>query len=225
MRVRCPRRAAEPRTPPRAGAAGFTLIEMLAVMLILAILVGVLVVQLRDTEGAARVQIAKQLLAKVESTVRNYQNDNGSAPSSSFQPAQEVANDGLNVGNEALVVALWSKKYEAGGLLADLRDGLVNTDGDRSPKQLTDFDTRELLEIPDPWDNPIAYIERADYDETSRRYLTLDGETGEQVESIPLAFKNASTGQFYSAQGFQLISAGPDGRFGTEDDITPFERK
>jgi len=216
-------------TPARAAARnrarGFTLIEMLAVMLILSILVAVLVVSLRDTEEAARAQMARQLLAKVESSVRNYQNENGAAPPSSFVPGQEVGNDGLNVGVEALVVALWSKKYEAGGLLADLRDGLVNTDSDRSAKQLTDFETRELLEIPDPWNNPIAYIERSDYGQQNRRYLTIDGETGEDVETVPVAFKNASTGQYYSAQGFQLISAGPDGRFGTEDDITPFERE
>jgi prepilin-type N-terminal cleavage/methylation domain-containing protein len=209
--------------PPRTRS-GFTLIELLAVLLILSILVAVLVVQLRDTEGAARLQTARQLLAKLEASIKSYQNDNGAAPASSFVPAQEVANDGLNVGIEALVVALWSKKYEAGGLLADVRDGLVNTDNDRSSKQLTDFESRDLLEIPDPWENPVAYIERADYDLSNRRYLTIDPETGEEIESVPLAFKNKTTGQFYSAQGFQLISAGPDGRFGTEDDVTPFER-
>jgi prepilin-type N-terminal cleavage/methylation domain-containing protein len=210
---------------PDIRRAGFTLIELLAVLLILTILVSVLVVQLRDSEGAARVQVAKQLLYKLASAVESYANDSGGAPPSSFVPAQEVANDGLNVGIEALVVALWSRKYEAGGLLADVRDALINSDGDSSPKQLTDFDTRALLEIPDPWGNPVAYIERADYPLANRRYLTVDPETGEEVESVPVAFKNPTTGQYYSAQGFQLISPGPDGRFGTEDDVTPFERE
>ena len=205
--------------------AGFTLIELLTVILILSILVGVLVYNLRDAEGAARSNMAQQLLAKVEAAVKSYVNEQGGAPPSSFVTGQEMGNDGLNVGIEALVVALWSRKYEAGGLLADVRDALVNTDGDSSPKKLTDFDTRELLEIPDPWGNPIAYIERADYGQTNRRYLTYDAETGEAVESTPVAFKNAKTGQHYAAQGFQLISAGPDGRFGTEDDITTFDRE
>jgi prepilin-type N-terminal cleavage/methylation domain-containing protein len=206
-------------------SAGFTLIEILAVLLILTLLAGIMIVQLSDTEGAARVKMAEQLLAKVEAAVKSYQNDNGAAPPSSFAPAQEVANDGTNVGIEALVVALWSKKYEAGGLLADVRDQLVNVDGDRSTKQLTDFETRELLEIADPWQNPIAYIERGDYSQGNLRYATVDGETGEVVESVPTAYKNAATGQYYSAQGFQLISAGPDGRFGTEDDVTAFKRE
>lgn len=209
---------------PPSRAAGFTLIELLAVLLILSILVGVLVTQLRDAEGAARVQMATTDLAKLEAAVRSYASENGGAPPSSFQAGQEVANDGANVGIEALVVALWSKKYEAGGLLEDVRDKLVNTDGDRSTKQLTDFGNRDLLEIPDPWGNPLAYIEHADYDLGNRRYLTIDLETGQETESVPLAFKNKSTGQYYSPNGFQLISAGPDGVFGTEDDITTFDR-
>lgn len=205
-------------------SAGFTLIEILTVLLILAILVAVLVTQLRDSESAVRSQVAAQQLGMLESAIASYQNENGRAPPSSFEPGQEVGNDGLNVGNEALVVALWSKNYEAGGLLADMRDKLVNTDGDRSTKQLTDFETRDLLEIVDPWDNPIAYIERSDYGQTNRRYLTYDPD-GQSLETVPLPFKNPTTGQFYNAQTFQLISAGPDGRFGTEDDITTFERE
>lgn len=210
---------------PRAPRAGFTLIELLAVLLILSILVAVLVYNLKDATDAAKVQTARQLLAKLESAAKSYQNEFGSAPPSSFRPEQEVANDGLNVGIEALVVALWSKKYEAGGLLPDVRDQLINTDGDRSSKQLTDFDTRDLLEVADPWQNPVAYLERADYALTNRRYLTYGVEDGQEIESVPTAFKNPATGQFYSAQGFQFISAGPDGRFGTEDDITAFERQ
>ena len=200
------------------------MIELLAVLLIISILVVVMITNLRDAEGTAKIEIARQRLAQLGGAVTSYQNENGAAPPSSFLPGQEVANDGLNVGIEALVVTLWSKKYEAGGLLADVRDKLINSDGDRSTKQLTDFDTRDLLEIPDPWENPIAYIEKSDYALTNRRYTTID-ETGAQVESVPLAFKNATTGQYYSALGFQLISAGPDGRFGTEDDVTSFQRE
>src|SRR5687768_364575 len=125
-------------------SAGFTLIELLAVLLILSILVGILVVSLRDTEAAARTKVAEQQLMTLESAITHYMNEFGGAPPSSFLPAQEVGNDGTNVGNEALVAALWSKKYEAGGLLADVRDQLVNTDGDRSTKQITDFETRDL---------------------------------------------------------------------------------
>jgi len=210
---------------PAARSAGFTLIELLAVLLILSILVYVLITNLRDAEGTAKLEIARQGLSQLGAAVNSYQSENGAAPPSSFVPGQEVANDGTNVGIEALVVTLWSNKYEAGGLLNDVRDKLINSDGDRSSKQLTDFATRDLLEISDPWGNPIAYIEKSDYALTNRRYLTTESENGAQVESVPLAYKNAATGQYYAALGFQLISAGPDGRFGTEDDVTSFQRE
>ena len=194
-------------------------------LLILSILIYVLVTNLRDAEGAGKIQVARTRLRLLEGAIEDYQHEFGNAPPSSFVPGQEVPNDGLNVGNEALVVAFWSKKYEAGGLLGDIRDELINSDGDRSTKQLTDFDTRELLEIPDPWGNPIAYIERSDYVLTNRRYSTLEVDSDQPVESVPLAYKNPTTGQYYAANGFQLISAGPDGRFGTEDDVTNFDRQ
>jgi prepilin-type N-terminal cleavage/methylation domain-containing protein len=204
---------------------GFTLIELLAVILILSILVGVLLVSLRDGERGVKMKTTQQLLAKLGSAAESYRNDKGSAPPSSFQAGQEVGNDGLNVGIEAFVVALWSNKYDAGGLLPDEPDRMINNDEDNSTKQLTDFEKRGLLEIPDAWGSPIAYIERSDYALTNRRYRTFDADTGEQIDAVVVAFKNATTGQYYSAQGFQFISAGPDCVFGTEDDITAFDRE
>lgn len=208
----------------RRARAGFTLVELLAVILILSILVWALTKGLFEAAGATKLQTTRQLLAKLGAAAEHYQREMGKYPPSSFEPGQEVANDGRNVGIEAYVVAMFSKKFEAGGLLEDVRDSLVNTDADSSPRQLTDFATRELLEVPDSWGNPVAYIERSDYTATNRRYLTLDAEASEEVESVPVPYKNARTGQFYAAQTFQFISAGEDGRFGTDDDITAFER-
>ena len=208
----------------RRARAGFTLVELLAVILILSILVWALTKGLFDAMGATKRQTTEQLLAKLGAAAEHYQREEGKYPPSSFEPGQEVGNDGRNVGIEAFVVALFSNKFEAGGLLEDVRDTLVNTDADSSPRQLTDFATRELLEVPDAWDNPVAYIERTDYSATNRRYLTLEAKTSEEQESAPVPFKNARTGQFYAAQTFQFISAGEDGRFGTDDDVTTFDR-
>ncbi len=205
--------------------AGFTLIELLAVILILGILAAILVTQLGGAEEQAKVQQTRGLIGQLEGAIDHYDNEFGSHPPSSFTPDQEVTNDGQNVGAEALVVALWSRKWNAGGLLEREKDALVNSDGDTSPRQLTDFGNRQLFEIPDSWGNPIAYIERADYGVTGREYATYDGETGAADSSTAAPFKNVRTGLFYRADSFQLISAGPDGRFGTEDDITTFDRE
>ena len=205
------------------ASGGFTLIELLAVILIIAILATVLVTQLGEAEGAARVQNTRRQMAMLEAAIDAFTNENGSCPASSFTAKQGVQNDGDNVGAEALVVALWSKNYE-GGELSDLADTLINSDNDASSVNLTDFDTRNLLEIPDAWDNPIAYFNRRDYGVKGRVYVTLDPDTGAELRSTPAAFKNPTTGRFFRAGSYQLISAGPDGLFGTEDDITTFDR-
>lgn len=206
-----------------AARAGFTLVELLAVILILSILTFALIKGLSESMGASKITTTRQLLAKLGAAAEHYQREMGKFPPSSFEPAQEVSNDGTNVGIEAFVVALFSKKFEAGGLLEDVRDQLVNLDADTSSRQLTDFGTRELLEVPDAWGNPVAYIEKSDYGVSNRRYLTFDGATSEELESVPVAFKNARTGQYVAPTSFQFVSAGADGRFGTEDDVTVFE--
>ena len=213
---RIERRAAELR--------GFTLIELLAVIVIIGILATVLVNQFGSVEAAAEVETTRQDMAKLEVVLDAYADEFGAYPPSHFTSEQEVVNDGTNIGAEALVVALWSEGYEAGGLLEDVVNELVNTDDDASSKRLTDFETRSLLEIPDAWDNPIAYIRNDDYEVTNRAYVLVEPKTGEIVHTTPVAFKDKTTGRFYNNRSFQLISAGLDGRFGTDDDLTSFAR-
>lgn len=209
----------------RAGeTSGFTLIEILAVVLIIGILAAILVSQLAGVDEAARVQSTAQKLAVLEAAIDAYANEFGDHPASSFDAAQGVPNDGTNVGVEALVVALWSNGWEAGGLLPDEADELANTDHDAAPRRLTDFPNRDLLELVDDWGNPLAYLHRRDYEQKGRAYVTLDPTTGAEIHSHPDAFKNPATGRFYRHTTYQLVSAGPDGRFGTDDDITTFDR-
>lgn len=205
--------------------SGFTLIELLAVILIIGILAGILLTQLGGAEDAAKSSAARNLLSQITAACDHYEDAFGDYPPSSFSDEQGVDNGGTNVGVEALVVALWSKGYDAGGLLGDVKDGLGNLDGDNSAQTLTDFGTRGLLEILDPWGNPIAYLHRRDYEQKGRLYLTIDNETGEEVRTAALARKNATTGTFYRESKFQLLCAGIDGRFGTEDDIANFEER
>jgi len=205
----------------RRARGGFTLIEILAVILILGILAGLMVVNLADASGATDVSMTRADLARLEGVIDAYEVEHGDFPPSSFQEGEGVANDGTNVGVERLVVALWSKGWEAGGMLE--ADGLENTDGDRSQQELSDLG-RSLFELVDRWGNPIAYIHRRDYESTDRLYTTLDPSTGEELLSAPQPFRNPDTGRWYRHSRYQVISAGPDGEFGTEDDITSFQR-
>lgn len=214
------------RSVARHPRAGFTLIELLVVILIISILAAVLVTQLGGAEDAARNQQTRQQLAKLSAALISYETDgHGDYPASRFPDEAGVSNDGTNVGIEALVVALWSNGYEAGGLLDDEADRLQNTDGDSSSRALTDFPSRQLFELSDAWDNPLAYIHRRDYDAGEFAYVTSDPLTGEEIESMVKAHKNPDTGRYYDARSFQLISAGSDGRFGTPDDVTSFKKR
>jgi prepilin-type N-terminal cleavage/methylation domain-containing protein len=209
---------------PHRRRAGFTLIELLAVILIVGILSAILVSQLGGAEEAAQVQLTKQKLAMLDGVLEAYENEHGDYPPSSFTGEEGVPNEGTNVGIEALVVALWSNGWEAGGLMSP--DELGNVDGDVAPRTLGDLG-RELLEVVDAWGNPVAYLHRRDYGDVNRQYLTIDTATGEPVVSTPRTYKNPRTDRYYNANKYQLVSAGPDGRFGgeTDDDITAFERE
>ena len=203
--------------------AGFTLLELLAVIMIVAVLAAVLISQLAGAETASQVTTTKTFLQTLEEIIAEYERANGRYPPSSFTPEQGVPNDGENVGVEALVVALFSNKWDAGGHEIG-EDRFGNTDDDLSARSLTDFGNRKLLEFVDPWGNPIAYIYRTDYGVENRIYVTID-EKGEVQRSTPAAVKDPLKGQFYKHNRFQLISAGPDCAFNTDDDIANFERE
>ncbi|MEM7306033.1 MAG: type II secretion system protein [Planctomycetota bacterium] len=201
--------------------AGFTLLELLAVILIIAVLATVLITQLGGAEDAANAVSTKNFLQTLEVIIAEYEQENGAYPPSSFSSEQGVPNDGDNVGVEALVVALFSKGWEAGGHDID-DDRFGNTDGDLSSRSLTDFGNRKLLEFVDHWGNPIVYMHRVDYGNSSRVYTTVSAD-GEVLREFPKAYKDPVKGRYYKHSRFQLISAGADGLFNTEDDLCNFE--
>lgn len=207
--------------------AGFTLIELLAVIMIVAVLSAVLISQLGEGETATNVSLTRTFLQQLEEIIGEYEREHGRYPPSSFSPEQGVPNDGENVGIEALVVTLYSNKWNAGG--HEIEEGRFgNTDEDLSARSLTDFGNRKLLELVDLWENPIAYIYRTDYSAENRVYVTIDQE-GLPVRGTPQAWKDPLKGQYYKHDRFQLISAGPNGVFDNDspesDDITNFERQ
>ncbi len=202
--------------------AGFTLIEILAVLVILAILVSILVTSLGGAEDATLEGLTEGYLMQLSTALDEYEHEFGDYPLSTLGDEAGLKVNGTNMGAEALVVAPWSDGWEGGGGLSE--DDLGNTDGDQSVKQVTDFGNKQLFELLDHWGNPIAYFHNADYGST-QIYQTYDPISGEAVESTVKARKNAMTGRYQQPQRFQLISAGIDGEFGTADDIGNFKRE
>lgn len=198
--------------------AGFTLIELLAVLIVISILAYFLVVNVgaaRDTveEGNTRLFIGQLELALGE-----YADEFGDYPLSTFTPEQGTPPNNVNLGSECLYLALCGEGQIGDG---QFDDRLENTDGDNLSRRVPGFATLRLFELVDDWGNPIAYLHHRNYDRQDV-YKTLD-ENSEVTETVVRAARNEKTERYQNPRTFQLISAGLDGQFGTEDDIGNFE--
>jgi len=199
--------------------SGFTLIELLAVLVIISILAYFLVVNVRSAQEVIEIEVTRNRILTIEAMLEEYGDEQGDYPLSTFTPAQGTPPNTMNIGSECLYLALCGEGGQGEG---DLDVALFNTDGDRLSRRLEGFATLELFEIADQWDNPIAYLHNRDYDRKDV-YQTYSLETGELIESTVIAHKSSKTKRFQQPRTFQLISAGPDGEFGTEDDIGNFK--
>ncbi len=191
--------------------AGFTLIEILAVILIIGLLMVFLLPQIRGAQESARVKAEAGYLQGLSAAIAEYENEKGDYPGSSWKEEWGPAPNSTNLGAEALVIQLFGSKWQS--RLSE--DRLGNTDEDESKKALARFPKPTLFEIIDEWKNPVAYAHRRDYAQVQVYVMT-----NPPGESTFKARVNPQTGQFWNPKGFQLVSAGPDGEFGTGDDIT-----
>jgi len=104
--------------------------------------------------------------------------------------------------------------------LADQPTWLDNTDGDDAGTTIPVLDTTEKMEVVDAWGTPFAYFcSMADGYSRKQSIRLPEGDT---VSAH--AMRDPKTGKNLSAGKFQLISAGPDGEFGNDDDVTYPER-
>lgn len=196
---------------PSQGRAGFTLIEILAVLLILSILIGILVTSLFNAGEAANGKLTEARLAQLETAIGRFENETGDYPPSTFDALAGATGSANNRGIEAAIHALYEASPDGYGMGDDVLD---NLDGDT-------LGGMPLLELVDLWGNPVAYLRRQDYG-TPQPYVTFDGTTGEQVDNLVDARKHPKTGRWANHTSFQLISAGADGIFNTEDDLGNF---
>jgi prepilin-type N-terminal cleavage/methylation domain-containing protein len=206
--------------PSQAANAGFTLIEILAVMMILAIL-GVFLI--RSGAGAVSsvdIRRTETFLQEIGGLVDDYNNEFSAYPPSTFASDLEHKPSKTNEGIESLVITLWrdGAEWQAREISEEY---LGNIDGDSTRKSVTTFSSPSAFELLDVWGNPIAYIHRRDYDKEFT-YLTLDPESND-VESRVKGLISSKTGDPYRRMSYQLISAGPDGEFDTDDDLANFE--
>ncbi len=204
-----------PTSAPRN--AGFSLVEMLAVIVILGILIAFLVPRLAGSGEVVKERLTKSFLnGELAAAITTYETEFGQPPPGRFLTEWGTEPNDTNVGAEARGLGLWRK--ERGGRDRDT-EPFCNTDADvvRKPIGQAAILGNQLWELSDEWGNPIAYFDRHSYGQ-KQVYLTIDGTTGESVENTVEAIKDAG-GRYVNPRKYQLLSAGIDGRFGTEDDI------
>lgn len=210
---------------------GFTLIELLVVMAIVALLAGLglfgIPALMRDSESKAVKTVITQISAALEAYATNPRN--GDFPptvlDNDTMPGFGLSRNNTNTGIESVMVCLHRPKTTTSFDIEDVpwSQSMENLDQDRTQVALTDFgrDVRDLFELLDWWGTPFAYFHHRDYDTAEAKGLGringLDGIIKVKPWKSPKGF-------WYRRDGFQLISAGPDGVFNTKDDITNFER-
>jgi len=198
----------------RRPRGGFTLLEMLIVIAIIAVLAGITIPAVSAVRRRSQVNETKARMSRIGLALENYSNDFGDFPPSSLAELG-VRGNGVNDGVEAMLRCLTTEAMN--GPYLELKDEeLVNTDADQLPAGRNPtrsiYTAPHLHEVGDSWGNPIVYLHNKDYDEPAAASL-MTGEV--KVE----AGKSEKTGQYQALTTFQLWSAGPDGQAGTEDDV------
>lgn len=221
------------RNEMRNAKAGFTLIELLVVMAIVVALGGLGLVGIKTMLRSSDEKAVSVVLSQLDAQIKTYERDpqNGDFPPTllereAFPGVGSLANK-TNCGIESLLVCLASKR--SGG---DFNEGQIpwspaieNFDEDFSETPMTTLsEGRDLYEVIDRWGTPLAYFHWRDYAQVEAKDLgrVSSAEGTGDIRAKP--WRNEKTKQFYNRDTFQLISAGADGVFNTEDDVTNFQR-
>ncbi|MAD34242.1 MAG: hypothetical protein CMJ88_10865 [Planctomycetes bacterium] len=199
---------------------GFPLIELLIVIAIIGTLAAVLLPRILDTQSSADQVATEATMVRLKTAIDKFKRATGVCPSDDLtylhrrgkKPSWK-ADNGKNTGIESLVVML-SQNQKEGSSLSDLGDALVNMDGDShgAPLPLLD-DARSRYEVADAWGTPLAYFNKLNINKPQQMILAPE----EAVVSVKA--RKRSDGSYYGARSFQLLSAGADLTFGTDDDI------
>lgn len=198
--------------------AGFTLIEILAVIAILGLLMGIAAVGIGKFRQKGNIAATKATIETLGLMIQKYESHYGSCPEDTLAN-YKIQNNGINEGIEALYVGLHRKDFAEGATLDEKL--LSNTDEDTTATvyhRVAGFNN-SLFEVKDAWGNPIAYFRYTSYGR-KQSYRMADPPDPENADQEVSARQSATTGTWVNPDTYQLISAGPDRIFGTDDDVT-----
>lgn len=199
---------------------GFTLIEVLVVIGIVSLLVVALLPQLVGGEEAGRRVETQVRMQTLQTAVDTFERRHGYYPPDNFEdPEGKVVAtaDGVNAGIESLVIFV---HQEAGGTtLVDHEDWLTNADDDENAVVIPLLQRRAKVEVVDAWGVPFAYFSAG-----SGGYEVVQRIRDPFGEQEARAWRNPRSSGYLGGVKYQIVSAGPDSEFNTEDDMTWPER-
>ena len=212
-----------------SGRDGFTLVEILVVLSIIAILLVFFSPTLMRLAKQGEAGKAQAEIQKMKAIVSSYGSNPryGDVPPTDLRDTRlsvaagaDLRPNDVNLGIESLVFHFSHSDFAGQSPFTDEKF-IRNGDGDAASVNLTRFGKPDLFEYWDPWNRPYVYFRLRDFDPNSVSKANCEGEEG-AFEAWPIL--SEATGAFAGeSDGFQIVSCGPDGEYGTDDDVTSFE--
>ncbi len=209
--------------PTAARKGGFTLVEMMVVMMIIGVLAALLLGVLPAVMGGSKAKAALTEIQRLAHALSEYEAYFNDYPPSRLAVA---GGNGINDGIESLVASLSSRTGK--GPYHGFEDAarLVNIDADKAAKPLailtgSAITSAELFEYADPFGRPYVYFHGRDLTSSFSARYSFGAGTVDCRPAPP-----DKTGRFPGSGQYQILSAGDNGTYeqGGGDDITSWGR-
>jgi len=233
----------------RPGRTGFTLVELLVVILIIAMLAAILTPVVMRAQSAARNAAIKSEIDMLHMAIMNYKNDYGGFPPG-FDNALTISSDATKHLNRLFPRCVSSTaSAQLTTALSTATPSFITgtnaitfwlsgyTDNPTSPllplasrKRLFNFDMSRVNASTGAYfpsgksESPYLYVNSSLYSSAAYAGGAAPGALRQTYAGDPTPFYNvgSETNEFFNTDTFQILCAGRDETFGTDDDLSNF---